>query len=127
MSTIVATSLEDKLKEKQRQEGLSDHKFAKKLSISYQLWNFIRTGKRQIPRSPIFRGIGQAYPELAPDVLIFLGFDVEIIPSTDDNLTVPYQTHQGKQQGGLRGLAKRLYLRLSSPNRAKPTKSKTGG
>jgi len=62
------------LKEKQRAEHLTDGGFAERLGISRQMWQFIREGRRGIGEK-LLRGIIQAYPELIPDVLIFLRGD----------------------------------------------------
>lgn len=96
MLKIVATSLLDKLKEKQAQERLSDHKFADKLSVSYQLWQMTRTGSREIGLA-ILRGILRAYPELYRDVLIFLGIDDSILANGVKELsTTLYQRALGR-------------------------------
>jgi len=104
MQTDVAESFIDKLKEKQG--DLSDQKFGERLGISKQLWQMLRTGKRHIPCPPIFPGIAKAHPELAMDVLIFLGFDVDVSSLTQDLSTNLPQTHCSGCQRVLRGLAK---------------------
>ena len=87
MSTIVGTSLADKLKEIQTKDGLSDYKFAARLGISPQLWQMTRTRKREIGLS-ILKGIVRAYPELCQYVLIFLYGDVGN-PTMPDSITIP--------------------------------------
>ena len=106
MSTSVAKNLENKLKARQDKERLSDHKFADKLGISYQLWQMTRTGKRAIPRPPILTGIAEVYPELAPDVLIYLGFDVGIIANSLGLATEHRQANQNRRQRVFRALAR---------------------
>ena len=97
---MVAKNLLDQLKEKQTKEDLSDHKFAKKLNTSYQLWQMTRTGDRDIGLT-ILRGT-RAYPDLALAVLIFLGFDVVKVTELLCNATAYHQTHQNKILGALR-------------------------
>jgi len=89
VSTAVANSLIEKLKEKQTKERLSDYGFADKLSVSHQLWQMTRTGKREIGLA-VLQGTIRAYPELDRDVLIFLGGDVDMSPKDEvDNHNTP--------------------------------------
>jgi len=86
MSTVVANSLLEKLKELQAKEGLSDYKFADKLRVSHQLWQMTRTGRREIGLA-VLQGALRAYPELNRDVLFFLGWDVSITSKVVANAT----------------------------------------
>ena len=86
MQTVVASNLIDRLRDIQTKEGLSDHKFAKKLSISYQLWQMTRTGNRDVGLA-LAKGIVKAYPRLIGDVLIFLGADVVKVSGVDGELS----------------------------------------
>lgn len=99
----------DKLKEKQG--DLSDYKFAEKLGIAHQLWQMIRTGKRNIPKPVLLQGIARAHPELAPDVLIFLGFDVVMSSLLAELLTNPHQTSQDSKLGGFKAWWSGVVLR----------------
>jgi len=114
MSTAVATSLLEKLKEIQTREGLSDYKFSDKLGISHQLWQMTRTGKREIGLA-VLQGTLRAYPELARDVLFFLQGDVASPLISDTITTTPSENAQNRFLGGLcHGLMiiiKRLFVR----------------
>jgi len=57
--------------EKQRSEHLSHTRFAQKLGISQAFWTLIRTGKRSFGEKTL-SGIVRAYPELIPELLLFL-------------------------------------------------------
>ena len=59
-----------KLKERQRQEGLTDGAFANKLRISRQLWGMIKKNGNPIG-SKLITGIIREYPELVVDVLVY--------------------------------------------------------
>lgn len=100
MSTVVATSLIEKLKEIQAKEGLNDYKFADNLGISPQLWQMTRTGKRDIGLV-ILRAATKAYPELYRDVLFFLGDDVKMFNGISQNFTTPSEPSQKRFLGGL--------------------------
>lgn len=112
MSTAIAASLIDKLKELQAREGLSDYKFADKLAVSPQLWQMTRTLKRDIGLV-ILKAVMRAYPELYRDVLIFLGSDASILSNQFSDLsTTPAKTHQDKQGGVFLGGLVSLILGL---------------
>lgn len=126
MSTKVAVDLVEKLKT--RQGVLSDQLFGEKLGISKQLWQMLRTGERQIPRPLVLKGIAKAYPELAPDVLIFLGFDVQLSSTTEGILSKAPQTAQNKLWGALRVLVRIFtlgipFFKSSKANQALKSKS----
>ena len=126
MPTKVAVDLVGKLKT--RQEDLSDQLFGEKLGISKQLWQMLRTGKRQIPQPLVLKGIAKAYPELALDVLIFLGFDVQLSSTTEGIPSKPPQTPQNKLWGALRVFIKIITLGIpcfKSSKANQPTKSKS--
>ena len=59
-----------KLKERQRQEGLTDGAFSNKLRISRQLWGMIKKNGNPIG-SKLITGIIREYPELTVDVLVY--------------------------------------------------------
>jgi len=88
----------------QKQNGESDYKFAERLGISHQLWQMVRTGKREIPRPPILSGVLKAYPDLIDDVLFFLASDVIISSLTYGKTT----TAPERPQDGKRALFRRL-------------------
>lgn len=100
MSTAVATSLIEKLREIQTREGLSDYKFADKLGVSHQLWQMTRTDKREIGLT-ILQGTLRAYPELSREVLLFLSIDVVKDTGFAGDTTTPSETSSDKHQGGL--------------------------
>lgn len=60
--------------EKQRAENLSNAEFARRLGISRALWDLVRTGKRGFGERTL-SGIVCAYPELIPELLLFLRGD----------------------------------------------------
>lgn len=84
----------DKLIEKQG--DLSGHQFAKKLKTSQQLWQATRTGRRPIGLT-IIKGFAPLYPDLALDVLSFLGFDVKEVISLLINRTDAPETSPGQK------------------------------
>ncbi len=53
---------------RQRKEHLSNRKFAKKLGISHQMWDFISSGKREIGYKVMW-AIWQQYPDLLDPIL----------------------------------------------------------
>lgn len=106
MSTIVATSLIEKLKEIQTKEGLSDYKFAEKLGVSHQLWQMTRTSKRELGLA-VLQGIIRAYPELYRDVFLFLSGDVNI---TSQLVGLPTNYPQTPQDGKLGDFLSRLIV-----------------
>jgi predicted transcriptional regulator len=67
MTTDVAPIVE-RLKGKQKELGMSDVAFAAKLGISRQLWNFIKTGKRE-PGFKFLKAVMRELPELTVDVM----------------------------------------------------------
>lgn len=118
MSTVVASSLIERLKELQAKEGSSDYKFADKLEISPQLWQMTRTGKREIGLV-ILRATLRAYPELSRDVLFFLRGDVSSLTSVGSQSPAHYQRAQNKVLAGLRFLGRKIIAlidRLPGPN-----------
>lgn len=124
MSTIVDTSLIEKLKVIQARDGLSNRKFAiEKLGVSPELWRLTLNGQRRIGRA-IQEGILKAYPELKEDVLaIFLPSDVESSPATSDQSTTPHQTHQNKILAHLPRWLRFLYYKLRFPRQSKVAQS----
>ena len=109
--------LEEKVKELQTLEGLSDYRFAEKIGVSHQLWQMTRTGKREIGLV-ILKAITRAYPELDRDVLLFLRGDVNITSQLAVETTDAPQTHQDKNLGILWGKAmetlKSLFSRIKN-------------
>lgn len=61
----------EKLIRKQQELGMSDRRFAKELGVSRALWQFTKTGQNQIGIK-MLSGIRRRFPELMPDILIFL-------------------------------------------------------
>lgn len=55
----------------QSSEALSDYRFAAKLGISRQLWQFIRTGTKPIGLT-LLKAMARTYPELDKEILKFL-------------------------------------------------------
>lgn len=128
MSTIVASSLLEKLKEIQDKEGLSDYKFADKLGISHQLWQMTRTGKREIGLT-ILQGVRVVYPELDRDVLLFLSNNVDISPEERDITTITPETALGQKLGHFRQriiVGVKAWFKRLSIHREIATKSKSG-
>lgn len=119
MSTMVASSLIERLKELQTKEGLSDYKFADKLEISPQLWQMTRTNKREIGLV-VLKAVLKAYPELSRDVLFFLRSDVNNLTGVGGQPSTPSQAAQSKILAGLRALCHRLYLLLRGVIATKP-------
>lgn len=66
-----------KLTDKQKKLEMTDAVFAAKLGVSRQLWQFTRTERMPIGQK-VIAGTCRAFPEMIPDVLIFLGKDVSI-------------------------------------------------
>lgn len=62
--------------EKQQAQQLSNTQFARRLGISRALWDLVRTGKRGFGERTL-SGIVRAYPELIPEVLLFLRGDTD--------------------------------------------------
>lgn len=62
----------EKLKAKQKDLGLNDKLFAQELGCSEKMWYFTRTAQRGISRK-VLSGTVKRFPELIPDVLVFLG------------------------------------------------------
>jgi len=85
------TPLLEKLREKQGK--LSDNAFSCGLGVSQQLWQMTRSGKRGIGLT-LLKGVSKTYPDLAPYVLFFLGFDVSKYTVTANNITNTPETHQ---------------------------------
>lgn len=71
MKTDLLLSL---LIKKQEAENLSHTEFAQSLGISRALWDLVRTGKRGFGEKTL-SGIVRSYPELIPELLIFLRGD----------------------------------------------------
>lgn len=86
-----------------KQGYLSDRKFTDILGTSQQLWQLTRTGKSPISMT-ILKRVAKTYPELAMDVLEYLGFDVSLLTSSGD-LTGHDESYQN---GNLRRLWHRL-------------------
>lgn len=61
----------ESLIEKQQAEHLSNTEFARRLGVSRALWDLVRTGKRGFGER-MLSGIVHAYPELTPELLLFL-------------------------------------------------------
>lgn len=126
MSTVIATSLIEKLKEIQAREGLSDYKFADKLGISHQLWQMTRTGKREIGLT-ILQATMKAYPGLSGDVLVFLSSDVELSSHVGDLSTIPSQPSQNGKLAHFRAWLKRFIPWIKPSISTQATKSKSRG
>lgn len=69
------------LRNRQRAIGASDGEFARRLGISRQMWQAIRTGERE-PGRPTLQRITTAYPDLLPDVVALF------LPRVATNVTV---------------------------------------
>jgi len=67
----------EKLVEKQSQSKLGDEAFAGKLGISRSYWINIKAGRMNIGIS-LLSGAVKAFPELQPEVLIFLSQNVNL-------------------------------------------------
>lgn len=61
----------ESLKEKQRQENLSDQRFARKLGVSRRLWGMTRVGIKDIGMS-LLKAAAKTYPDLDADIMAFL-------------------------------------------------------
>ncbi len=61
----------ERLITRQRELGLTDGEFARRLGISRTLWWAIRTGQRAMGLRSL-RGIVRAFPDLDDEVLAFL-------------------------------------------------------
>ena len=97
LETKVSDKLLDKLKAKQG--DLSDYRFVKTLKprVSQQLWQMTRTGKTKLGYT-ILKG-SSAYPDLALDVLEYLGFDVKEVISFVTNHTDASETSPERNSG----------------------------
>lgn len=60
-----------KLKEKQRQLGLSDRKFAERLSVPRSTWQLTKTGIKPVRRRIALAAM-RVFPDLTTDALSFL-------------------------------------------------------
>lgn len=76
-----------------KQSDSSDYAYAELLGVSQQLWQMTRSGKREVGIT-LLKAIAKVHPELASDVLIFLGFDVSMLTATTNNITTPSQSYQ---------------------------------
>ena len=65
-----------KLTEKQRALGLNDAQFGLRLGLSCIWWNQVRLGYAHLGKGSIAR-VMQEFPELMPDVLVYLRGDKE--------------------------------------------------
>lgn len=108
MSTIVATSLIDKLKGIQVRESISGNEFARKLGISPQLYHMTKNGKRDIGLE-VLRAIARAYPELNRDVLFFLSGDVNSLTGAGSDFTTPSDTAQNRPRAVFRMIVDKCY------------------
>ena len=63
-----------KLEQKRIEEGSNHKKFAKKINMSSSLWQMSRYDKRNTPKPPVLVAIAKNYPDLIPDLLMFLGY-----------------------------------------------------
>lgn len=67
----------ENLIERQAQLGLNDGAFAQEIGVSRSLW--VRTRQRHKPISmKILTGIYKRFPDMIPDVLLFLGGRVPV-------------------------------------------------
>jgi len=95
------------VKLKERQGNLSDYAYSEQLGISQQLWQQIRTEKKNVGIT-LLKAIGRTYPDMALDVLFFLGFDVSKVTSYADNTTNAPEKPQDRKIS----LCKRFYVEL---------------
>jgi transcriptional regulator with XRE-family HTH domain len=61
------------LAERQAELDLTDHAMARRLGISRSMYGLIIRGERQ-PGPKALRGIARAFPELWPQLIVFLAF-----------------------------------------------------
>ena len=59
------------LQARQRELGLSDGAFARRLGVSRSLWIAVQSGQRAVGLR-LLRGVVRAFPDLDDDVLAFL-------------------------------------------------------
>lgn len=78
---------------KSKQGNISDLEFARTLGISRQLWQMIRTGERGIGVA-LLSGTVRAYPDLIPDVFLFLSGNAQIATLDVGITPKPHQMHQ---------------------------------
>lgn len=76
MTTNVA-DIRDKLIAKQKEAGLSDVAFAKKIGVSRQLWAFVKKGTRK-PGMKFLKAVIKAFPDL--QIYVY-----QIMAGSDDN------------------------------------------
>jgi len=84
----------------QRQGTRSDYAFIQEFQVTRSLWSMTRTGKRPISLS-ILKATVKTYPELIPDVILFLSDGAIILPNTENYLSELHQAHQNNPHAGL--------------------------
>lgn len=87
---------------KRKQGDLSDYTYAEMLGVSQQLWQMTRSGKRDIGLT-LLKAAAKAHPELAKDVLIFLGCNVNDLTKVLGDLPSAPETSPSQNLGSLWG------------------------
>lgn len=107
------TELIEKLKQIQGQQALTDGQMAEKLGCTRQLYQATKTGRIPIGLT-ILKGATKAFPEVIGDAIIFLTDGAHRVTAMPNLATAHTETHQEKQQGGLRHLVNSLILGLKN-------------
>lgn len=89
---------------KQKQGNESDYIYAGSLGVSQQLWQMTRSRKREIGMT-LLKAVSKAHPELAVEVLIFLGWDIRVLTKLLGDIPTGYETPRNSK---LRRLQDRL-------------------
>ena len=72
------------LQARQRELGLSDGAFARRLGVSRSLWIAVRSGRRAVGLN-LLRGVVRAFPDLDDEVLDYLREDGKLAGSALTN------------------------------------------
>ena len=65
---ITELNIVDKIRAKQKEAGLSDTEFAKKVGISRVSWFYVRSGRNK-PTAEFYGKVVRQFPELSRDIL----------------------------------------------------------
>ena len=78
----------DKIIAKQRELGIKDGQFAKRLGVPRSTWQLTRS--RRVPLgSRVAKAAQTAFPELTADTLIFLLSDASVLAGAANSVAVP--------------------------------------
>lgn len=104
------------IRQKQKQQGLTDEALSKLLGIDRSTWSYIKSGKRN-PGLKFFTAVANQFPELKTLI------DAEIY---DSSSLKPHQTPPEPRQGGLRwriNILRRWFRRFTFKKRTKSKSS----